>query len=298
MINFKPIELSDRVWMTQKMREDNRRGCEFSFANNFIWSTIYTVEVAEVADCCIIKFDADGMDCYAFPIGAGDKVKAIEALLEHANTDRAVLRLESILAEDKAFLEEHFPNRFTIEEDRDGFDYIYTVEKLTKLAGKKLHGKRNHIARFKDNEGWSYEPMTEENKQECYDMNLKWCDRKSCQWNNDMSDEQCALHKAILNYTELGLEGGVLRINGAIVAFSIGERLNSDTYVVHFEKAFPDIQGAYPMINQQFVEHNCQNYEYVNREDDTGAEGLRKAKLSYYPDILLEKYTASAKVSS
>lgn len=293
MINFKAIEIGDKTWITQKMNEDDRRGCEFSFANNLIWSTIYKVEVAEAAGCCIIKFDADGTDCYAFPIGAGDKVKAVEAILEHAKKDGAKLQLESILIEDKKLLEEHFPGRFTIEEDRDGFDYIYTVEKLTKLSGKKLHGKRNHIARFKDNEGWTYEPMTEANKQECYDMNLKWCDRQACKWNTDMSDEQCALHKAIEHYTELGLEGGVLRINGEIVAFTIGERLNSDTFVVHFEKAFPDVQGAYPMINQQFVEHNCQDYAYVNREDDTGAEGLRKAKLSYYPDILLEKYTAT-----
>ena len=166
------------------------------------------------------------------------------------------------------------------------------VDKLTSLAGKKLHGKRNHIARFKDDEDWSYEPMTAENKQECYDMNLKWCDRRACKWNEDMSDEQCALNQAMKYFDELHLEGGILRKAGEIVAFTIGERLNSDTYVVHFEKAFPEIQGAYPMINQQFVMHNCQEYSYVNREDDAGDEGLRKAKLSYYPDILLKNYTA------
>ena len=107
-----------------------------------------------------------------------------------------------------------------------------------------------------------------------------------------MSDEQCALNQAMKYFDELHLEGGILRKTGEIVAFTIGERLNSDTYVVHFEKAFPEIQGAYPMINQQFVMHNCQEYSYVNREDDAGDEGLRKAKLSYYPDILLKNYTA------
>ena len=184
------------------------------------------------------------------------------------------------------------PAQYEVVEDRDSFDYIYTVDKLTSLAGKKLHGKRNHIARFKDDEDWSYEPMTAENKQECYDMNLKWCDRRACKWNEDMSDEQCALNQAMKYFDELHLEGGILRKAGEIVAFTIGERLNSDTYVVHFEKAFPEIQGAYPMINQQFVMHNCQEYSYVNREDDAGDEGLRKAKLSYYPDILLKNYTA------
>lgn len=292
MIAFRTITIDDRDWMSEKLREDDRQGCEYSFANNFIWSVIYKVEVAEVCGCCVIKFDAEGEDCYAFPIGAGDKKAAIMQLLTHAKEDNSKLYIESIEEADREFLETYFSGIFQIEENRDSFDYIYTVDKLTSLAGKKLHGKRNHIARFKDDEDWSYEPMTAENKQECYDMNLKWCDRRACKWNEDMSDEQCALNQAMKYFDELHLEGGILRKTGEIVAFTIGERLNSDTYVVHFEKAFPEIQGAYPMINQQFVMHNCQEYSYVNREDDAGDEGLRKAKLSYYPDILLKNYTA------
>ncbi|MDD6303752.1 MAG: phosphatidylglycerol lysyltransferase domain-containing protein, partial [Lachnospiraceae bacterium] len=177
MITFRPITIDDRDWMSEKLREDNRQGCEYSFANNFIWSVIYKVEVAEVCGCCIVKYDAEGEDCYAFPIGAGDKKAAIMQLLAHAKEDNSKLYIESIEEADREFLEEHFSGIFQIEENRDSFDYIYTVDKLTNLSGKKLHGKRNHIARFKDDEDWSYEPMTAENKQECYDMNLKWCDR-------------------------------------------------------------------------------------------------------------------------
>ena len=108
-------------------------------------------------------------------------------------------------------------------------------------------------------------------------------------WNEEMNQEISVLHEAFDHMQELGLVGGVLRRDGQIVAFSIGERLNSETFVVHFEKAYPDLQGAYPMINQQFVLHECEGYAYVNREEDTGDPGLRKAKLSYYPDILLPK---------
>lgn len=293
MIKFKEITLEDKAWITQKFKEDNRMGCENSFANNLIWSATYKVQTAEVSDCCVIRFILNSEVYYSFPIGSGNKKEAVEALLMQAEKEKVSLRFANILKQDKDFLEEHFKERFQIEADRESFDYIYTVEKLTTLSGRKLHGKRNHIARFKDRE-WSYEPMTEENKQECYNMNLKWCDRRACKWNSDMSDEQCALNKAIEYFTPLGLEGGVLRAEGEIVAFAIGEPLNADTYVVHFEKAFPDMQGAYPMINQQFVRNNCQDYTYVNREEDTGDEGLRKAKLSYYPDILLEKYNAVA----
>lgn len=292
MIEFKKITLNDKEWMTQKLKEDNRQGCEFTFANNYIWRSIYRVEAAEMHGCCVIKFDAAGDDCYAFPFGCGDKQKVIEQLIEDAKEHGKKLRLDSILAEDKALLEEWFPGQFEICGERDGFDYIYTVEKLTNLSGKKLHGKRNHIARFKDNHDWVYEPMTSENKTECLQMNRKWCNRQECKWNQDMEDEFCAVQEAVEHFEELGLVGGILRAEGEIVAFTIGEPLNSDTFVVHIEKAFPEIQGAYPMINQQFVMHECQGFTYVNREEDTGAEGLRKAKLSYYPDILLEKYSA------
>ena len=88
---------------------------------------------------------------------------------------------------------------------------------------------------------------------------------------------------------EMGLKGGVLWAGGQVVAFTLGEELNQDMFVVHIEKALADIQGAYPMINQQFLIHEASQYSYVNREEDTGAEGLRKAKLSYYPAFLQEK---------
>lgn len=293
MIKFNKITLEDKAWITQKMKEDDRRGCESSFSNNFIWRDVYQVEVANINDCCVIRFDADGEDCLSFPIGNGNKKLAIEALMEDAKERNKVLQFENILEADKKQLEEWYPGRFQIQENRDSFDYIYSSEKLSTLAGKKLHGKRNHINRFLENANWTYEPMTEENKDDCLRMNYSWCDQRSCKWNQSMEDEFCAVKEAVEHFSELGFVGGVLRIDGEIVAFTIGEPLNSDTFVVHIEKAFPDIQGAYPMINQQFVQHECQNYQYVNREDDTGEEGLRKAKLSYYPDILLEKYTAT-----
>ena len=99
----------------------------------------------------------------------------------------------------------------------------------------------------------------------------------------------CVTLNSLRLYKELGLKGGVLKDEGRIVAFTVGEPLCEDTFVVHIEKAFPDVEGAYPMINQQFVQHECMEYQYVNREEDTGAEGLRKAKLSYRPVFLVEK---------
>lgn len=185
-----------------------------------------------------------------------------------------------------------FPGMFEICANRDNFDYVYTVEKLSTLRGKKLHGKRNHIARFMDEGDWHYEPLTEKNMDECRRMAKEWTSLRAEKWNEEMELEVGVLEVACANFHALGLCGGVLYKGDKIVAFTIGEPLNTDTFVVHFEKAFPDLQGAYPMINQQFILHEAQNYQYVNREEDTGDLGLRKAKLSYYPDLLVKKYTA------
>lgn len=290
---FHEITLDDKAWMDKHFAEDNRNACEYSFANNYMWRKVYQVETAEICGCLVIRFVEGGGHCYSYPVGAGDKKAAVIQLLQMCAQEAAKLKMSPLSEADRAQLLEWFPGRFLIEPDRDSYDYIYAREKLVSLAGKKLHGKRNHIARFKDGGAWSYEPMTEENIEECRTMTYAWMRMRAEKWSEEMEQEVMVLHEAFDHMGELGLAGGVLRRDGEIVAFSIGEPLNDETFVVHFEKAYPDMQGAYPMINQQFVQNACEGYSYINREDDTGDMGLRKAKLSYYPEILLKKYEAS-----
>lgn len=292
MITFHDITLDDREWMEPKFREDARQNCENSFANNFMWRQVYHVKVADVENCAVIEFEAGGERCFSYPIGNGRKEKAIQLLMQYCQQEQITLHMSPLSEKDRAELITWFPGKFLLQADRDSFDYIYTVEKLTKLSGKKLHGKRNHIARFKDGDDWSYEPLTIENIPDCRQMTIEWTQMREDKWNDEMSQEMMVLEEAFSHFTELGLSGGVLRKAGEIVAFCVGEPLSEDTFVVHFEKAFPEMQGAYPMINQQFIEHTCQAYTYVNREEDTGDLGLRKAKLSYYPELLLKKYAA------
>lgn len=290
---FHPISLEDRDWMTQKLQEDDLGACEYTFTNNFIWSEVYGVEVGQVYDCGIIRYHEQGNMMYSFPFGNGDKKKAVELLCRICAEHQQKLCLYPLVEEERKQLISWFPGEFEIDADRSDFDYVYTVEKLSTLRGKKLHGKRNHIARFMDDDDWSYEALTIENRDECRRMAKQWINQREEKWNAEMEQEMQVLEKAFTYYEELGLFGGVLRKKGSIVAFTIGERLNSDTMVVHFEKAFPELQGAYPMINQQFVLHEGKDFTYVNREEDTGDLGLRKAKMSYYPDILLKKYYAA-----
>ena len=289
MLQFTPVALSDKAQINDFFRKKDYPGDQYSFGNLYIWRNIFHAEICIEDGFLFVKSSQNGRCTFMCPVGSGDLKQAVEKLLEWCRANGCPLRMEWVPAEDKAVLEVLFGSRARVSTDRDHYDYIYSREKLCTLAGKKLHSKRNFINRFKT-QNWSYEPISRENLDECRMMQREWCKTNDCCTNPDQRDECCAVHQAFQYFDELGFSGGCLRLEGRIVAFTIGEPLNSDTFIVHIEKAFADIPGAYPMINQQFVEHVMGGFAYVNREDDVGDEGLRKAKLSYYPERLLEDY--------
>lgn len=292
MIEFNSLTLSDREWVTHRLLEDDRQACEYSFANNFLWSDIYGVTMAKEQGCLIFQFQDKEESRYTIPIGAGNRKGALDALLALRKEKGQPLVLGTLMRSDLEWLEQQYPGQYVVETDRDDYDYVYSTEKLSTLSGRKLHGKRNHIARFKDGNNWLYRDMMPEDAGECMRFLDLWKEAEAEHWNDEMENELHINRKALRSLADLVLDGGMLYKGGRLVAFSIGEPLNSNTYVVHIEKALASVQGAYPMINQQFVLHNCQDYEFVNREEDTGDEGLRKAKQSYQPALLVEKYQA------
>ena len=244
------------------------------------------------SNALVFKSEDENHVSFAYPAGAPEDVKnALEEMMEYSKEKGRPFLMYNVTPEYFEQLNEWYPERFQIEYDRDSADYVYESEKLATLSGKKLHGKRNHINKFKSlyDGRWSYESMTGENLEDCFQMALKWRKENECEDDDEKRGEMCVALNSLRLFEELHLTGGVLRIDGEVVAFTIGEPICEDTYVVHIEKAYADVQGAYTMINQQFVEHECMNYKYVNREDDTGAEGLRKAKLSYRPAFMVEK---------
>ena len=287
---FKRTELEDRELMHFYFTKYPTRSCERTFANSLLWSRHYPVRFAVIEDTLVFRSTSHG-EAFTYPVGAPENVKkALDTIKRYTEEKEIPFVLYHITSEQFQQLEEWYPGRFEITYNRDIADYIYEAEKLATLAGKKLHGKRNHINKFKaTHDNWNYETMTEDNLEECFQMALKWRNENDCDENHDKNAEMCVTLNSLRLFKELELVGGILRVNGEIVAFTLGEELSEDTFVVHIEKAFADIQGAYPMINQQFVEHECMKYKYINREEDTGAEGLRKAKLSYRPAFLQEK---------
>lgn len=288
--DFKRPELEDKDLVNHYFFEAPGRSCERTFVNVFLWSRHYKVKFAVIEDALVFRDESDGY-VFSYPAGEPEAVKrALEAVMEYCREHECPFRLYNVTPEHFDQMEKWFPGRFQIEYVRDVADYVYETEKLATLAGKKLHGKRNHINRFKAlYPDWSYEKMDDGNVEECFQMALKWRNQNGCDDDAEKNAEMCVTLNSLRLYKELGLRGGILRVNGEIAAFSMGEPLCSDTFVVHIEKAFAEIEGAYPMINQQFVQHECMDYTYVNREDDAGSEGLRKAKLSYRPAFMVEK---------
>ncbi len=293
-MEYHKITLKDKEWMDQVFHMEQKRACEFCFANNFLWKRIYPLEVGERHGCLSMRYLWDGRERYVYPCGGGDKYQVLLELRQEMKAAGQKLLLTGMDERDCRQLEQWFPGEFTMACDRDYSDYIYLRQDLTELKGKKYHGKRNHIARFQDRP-WSYERLGSDNLEECRSMLEQWKARQAQRWNWRMEAEYQVVQDALTWYLPLKLAGALIRREGNIVAFCIGEPLNEDTFVVHFEKAFADVQGAYPMINQQFAERECGDYQYINREEDDGEEGLRKAKMSYHPIWLQEKFTAVEK---
>ncbi len=288
-LNWKNIELADKDIINGYYRQEKSRNCEFTFANNFLWAPHYEIRYAIVEGMLVFLSD-EATFSVSFPIGTGDLKKALEALMVYFDEKGRSFKLHLVSPAQFERLDGLYPGRFQISYDRDLADYVYESEKLITLSGKKLHGKRNHINKFKEiYPDWSYESITDENTQECVEMAQEWRILNGCDEDEGKSAEFCVTLNALKLRKELDLKGGLLRADGRVVAFTLGEPGGDDTFVVHIEKAYADVQGAYPMINQQFIEHEGAGYRYINREEDTGAEGLRKAKLSYYPAMLLEK---------
>ena len=291
-VQFKRAQLEDKEIITRYFTNHTSRSCERTFANVFLWSRKYPVTWAIVEQALVFKSEDEEHLAFASPAGEPENVKkALEVLMQYSAQRNVPFQMYNVTPEYYAQLEEWYPGRFQIEYVRDDADYVYESEKLATLSGKKLHGKRNHINKFKATyEGrWSYEKMTRDNVEDCFQMALKWREENGCEEDSEKRSEMCVTLNSLRLLEELELTGGVLRIDDEVVAFTIGEPICKDTFVVHIEKAFADVQGAYPMINQQFVEHECMNYRYINREEDTGSEGLRKAKLSYRPAFMVEK---------
>ena len=293
MIEFHKLSPADVAWTRPILERCAYPGADYTFCNMYFWDGYYG-RAAKIDGFVTQATAHSGKLICLFPAGQGDIVPVLEQLHETAQARRLKLCLRSVTDDTRALLEQAMPGRFTFTEYRDSFDYIYTVEELCELHGKKLQAKRNHINRFlQDHDDWHTERVTPENLILCEQLAHEWYANHPA--GRAIDNEKVALRRALDNFEFLGLDGLLLFAGSSVVAFSIGGRMHERYYDVMFEKADADIPGAYPLINREFARMVREKYpavEFLNREDDMGEEGLRKAKESYQPTVLLRKYTA------
>lgn len=295
MIDFQKLDLSQPERYNEYLRNCGERGCEYSLVNLYIWGR---QRAAFLHGCLALFSQFQRSSVYPFPVGDGDVGAVLDAIIHDAQARGLQCRLTSMTAADCAVLEERYPGQFQFHPDRSSCDYIYNIEELASLPGRKFQRKRNHVNRFRQNHpNCQMIAIDESLLPQVRAMAESWyANRMASDPNNDFQLEQRALTRAFEKWGELGLAGAVLMENGQILAMTAGSFLNETTFDVHFEKALEDVDGAYAAINQSFAAYLHEKYpnlRWLNREDDLGLPGLRKAKLSYCPDHLVVKFWAN-----
>lgn len=295
MLEFRQISLQDKEIVNTALRKSDFMGCEYSFANNLAWCRLADSKICFYKNFYIIcAFDTeDGVPLITFPSGDGDYIDLFHELKKFADTMGTPLKIGGVTERTLRLMTELFPESFTVEFDRDGSDYIYFCSDLAELSGKKYHSKRNHIANFNKYD-FSFSLINEHDFDDCIYFLTENYNIKSDTERSAIA-EQYAINTYFSNFHELGLFGGIMRIDGVVKAVTIGEPLNSNTFCVHIEKADRSYDGIYAAINNCFVRECMSGYDYINREEDLGIEGLRRSKLSYHPAFILNKYILTMK---
>lgn len=297
MIDFHRTALQDKHPYEALLAAMPERGCEYSFANLFLWGR---QEMAFEDGCALLFSHWGGRSVYPFPIGPGNRRAALEKIIADARQRGIPCRITNMTQADRQELERWFPDLFEIRNSRDNYDYVYTIDTLADLRGRKLQKKRNHFNRFQaQNPNYRVEPIGCGNLSRVQHMVNDWyVQRRSADPEGDYLMESLAMAKAFRHYDALGMEGIALLLEDRVVAVTLGSRLSEDTFDIHFEKAREDVPGAYSAVNCEFARYlrlKHPDVVYLNREDDIGLEGLRTAKLSYCPHHLVEKYWACLK---
>ncbi len=292
-IDFHPVSPDDRERIKQYAAINPYRNCDYSFANLYNWSPYYCTEIAYHRGMMIVRFRSPeaARTAYLMPIGEGDLMATLQDMDEDMQKSYGhSLTIMGVVDDGLELLHHTYPDQLHVLSSRDYSDYIYLREKLCTLSGKKLQSKRNHVNKFeRAYPSWRYEEIDSSNVGECLSLEKVWFGQS--EQGQDVVDEKRMVYRALSEYDRIGMMGGCLRVDGEVIAFSLGMEINADTYDVCIEKADVDYDGAFAMINREFARRIPEQYRYVNREEDLGIDGLRQAKLSYKPVEILTKHT-------
>jgi uncharacterized protein len=287
---LKDLTLKDKPLCDQLFTQFPPQISEFTFTNLFIWRHAYQIKISRLQNFLCLLSEQGESSFFFPPIGEGDVIECYQSLLQYLGRKVTLPKIVRV-PEAGVTQIDWKTSGIKAELDRNQCDYVYLTLDLIELKGRKYHRKRNHIKQFQEKYSYQYIPFTPEWIPQCLQLEAEWCDLRHCEASPGLLNESFAIKEAFTHFGELGVKGGAILINGKVEAFTMGDPLNPETVVIHIEKANPAYEGLYPTINQAFLEHQWSGYTYVNREQDLGEEGLRKAKESYFPHHLVNKYT-------
>ncbi len=294
MIEFRPVRLEDRATIERFTMSSDITNCDLSFANMFCWQEVYHSAWAIVDGFLVIRFHIDGGDRlgYMQPVGEGDCARIIPALRDDAHAHGQRLRIIGLTDRGREMIRQMHIGLFAFESDRALEDYVYAADDLRNLPGRRYQPKRNHINRFMaEYPDYRYEELTPDRFDECMQLEREW--RRNHEGHtSELCAEQRAMQRAFAHFAELGMTGGCIYVGEHMVAFTYGSAVNDHTFDTHVEKADTDYDGAFTVINCLFARHLPERFTLINREEDLGIEGLRRAKLSYHPAVIQHKFTA------
>jgi hypothetical protein len=291
--DFREIDMSCQEAINSFLVRFPLEASEYTFTNMFAYRFTYNVKLSVLKNNLILLKDTEPVSAFC-PVGNSQMEEVLEEVFNFLKGKTDEPYLEKV---PESFIQSYINNsrRFVAQEERDHFDYVHDVKELINLRGNKFHGKKNRVTRFRNLYEYEYIIVTPDLIDECLEFEDYWCEVRECEKYYGLDKERCAILQMMYNFDSLNMTGGIIRIDGKIAALSLGEKFLDDTIVIHVEKANPDIPGLYQVINQEFLRHEAGDCLYVNREQDLGIDGLRKAKMSYNPVRFIKKYKVMMK---
>ncbi len=295
MLSFRRIKLEDKPSFDRILNVLQPETSDLTFTNLFMWECNYGLLVSylEDLDYWLLMAKPPHPKWKPFflpPVGEWSNQAALKEayrlMVETAVAEKFGFQMRRVPQALEAALRQINPE-LSAKLERNTSDYLYAATDLINLAGRKYHSKRNHLNKFLRQYNWEYQAMTPELATACLNLETAWF--------NITNPEPCSENEAMAivlrNFEFLGVAGGAVKVDGVIQSITVGEKLNRNTAVIHIEKANTELDGAYAAINHEFAVRQWEGLELLNREEDMGIEGLRKAKLSYYPVRMVEKFT-------
>ncbi len=288
--DFAAISLEHKSELDALFAESEPSISEFTFTNLFIWRYHYRLMLSRLGSHVLFLAQQDGKDAFFFPPwGPGDKSNTVRECAAYLRRLSGGGHFERVPDASAAEARSSVPD-LEVLPDPGNDEYVYSSQDLATLGGRHFDGKRNAVSKFRRAYPCEYRPIEGELVRKCLELEDHWCVDRNCPLYPGLSAEEHSIHELFAYWDHLKVRGGAILIDERVVAFSAGEKLNSETFVVHIEKADPEFPGAYAMINQEFARAEGSKLPFINREQDLGEEGLRIAKQSYRPVKMVKKY--------